>query len=81
MMLSNFIKGLDILRPHYAESDGYHLGAEHDIIYVYNTDTPVSADDVADLLNLGFFQPNVPFNGDEPTVADYDPTEGWAAYV
>lgn len=81
MTLENFMKGLHILKPHYAKPDGHHLGAEHDQIYMYTTDTPVSADDVADLLGLGFFQPDVRYEGDERTVADYDPAEGWSAYV
>lgn len=81
MTLENFMKGLDILKPHYTKPDGYHLGAEHDQIYVYATDTPVSADDVAELLGFGFFQPEVKFEGDEPTVADYNPEEGWSLYV
>jgi hypothetical protein len=81
MTLDNFLKGLQILRPHYDKPDGYHLGAEHDQIYIYATNTQVSADDVAELLNLGFFQPDVRYKGEEPTVADYDSTVGWSVFV
>lgn len=83
MSLEKFMKGLHILLPFYDKPDGYHLGAEHDQIYIYATDRPVGADDVAELLSLGFFQPDVhlPEDQDEATVADYKPDKGWSVYV
>lgn len=41
MNLKNFIEGINTLRPYYEEPDGYHLGAEHDEIYLYATDRPL----------------------------------------
>jgi hypothetical protein len=81
MTINNFLEGVQLLRPFYDDPDGYILGAEHDIIYVYATDKKVSSTDtLARLFELGFFQPEVSIE-DDPTVADYDPAEGWAAFV
>lgn len=78
MQLSKFIEGLTILRPHYNDQDGYHLGAEHDQIYIYATDTPLSEEELKKLYGLGFFQPDVEdFVGPE----SYQPQDGWSAYV
>jgi hypothetical protein len=82
MKLSHLIQGLNILAPYYDEQDGYHLGAEHDIIYAYATDKPVSSVDVAKMINLGWFQPQVDYEKeDEMSSSDYDPDAGWAAYT
>lgn len=75
MNLRNFMAGLEILRPYFDAPDGYHLGAEHDQIFVFATDRPVSDEDVAKLRGLGWFQPDL----DED--APYDPAEGWSAFV
>ena len=82
MKLSKFIAGLTVLRPHYTGEDGYHLGAEHDVIYLYPTDTPLSRDEVAALLALGWMQENTERNDDgEMEVEHYDPTEGWRVFA
>ena len=82
MTLSDFTKGLDILRKYYDDPDGYCLGAEHDIIYVYSTDKPVSPEDLEKLFAMNWFQPDVD-TGDEdlPKVEQYDLEEGWGAFV
>ena len=80
-MLDKFLKGIAIIQPYYDDPKGYHLGAEHDTIYIYATDRPMGNDDVADLMQLGFFQPDVRVDKDEHTVEDYDPEEGWAIYI
>ena len=54
MKLSNFIAGLEILRSHFNE-DSYDIGAEHDIIYVYSTDTPLTHEEVVKMIELGWF--------------------------
>lgn len=74
MKLSNFIEGLVILRGHYTGQDGYHLGAEHDQIYVYATDTLLSPANVVKMKELGWFQPEQPNE-------DYDPSNGWSALI
>ena len=67
MKLSNFIEGLNILKPHWLENE-YVLGADHDIIYLLPTSTPLSDTEIEQLTALGFFNPE-----EEP--------EGWAAFV
>jgi hypothetical protein len=79
MKLSNFVQGLMILTAYYEGADGYHLGAEHDIIYAYPTDTPMGMEAVKRMIELGWFQSD--FDGEDFTVNDYDPEDGWAAYV
>jgi len=75
MKLSEFLDGLSILTNHYDGGNGYHLGAEHDQIYLYKTDTPLSAEEVERMKSLGWFQPEQ-YDGSE-----YDPENGWSAFV
>jgi hypothetical protein len=74
MQLSKIIEGLTVLSKYY-DKDGYHTGAEHDQFYTYATDRPVSPDDVANLKELGWFQPDMEDD------AEYDPEEGWSAFT
>lgn len=55
--------------------DGFHIGAEHDQFYVYATDTPLEPDEVKQLVEWGWFQPEL--EDDAP----YDPEEGWSAWT
>lgn len=75
MKLSNFVSGLEILRPYFNDPDGFHIGAEHDQFFVYATDRPVAEDDVTRLRALGWFQPE----GEDG--APYDPADGWSAFT
>lgn len=80
MTLDKFIEGLQIMKPYYDKPDGYHLGAEHDQIYIYATDRALPESDVKRLIELQFFQPDV--DGDDDfTFENYDPTEGWSVSV
>lgn len=73
MKLSNFIAGLNILKPYY---DGeYVIGAEHDQFFAYATDRPLTPQDVQRMQDLDWFQPET--NADE----DYNPDDGWSAFV
>lgn len=74
MKLSNFIEGLKILQPYYLGGDGFHIGAEHDQFYCYQTDSPLTPEDVQKMRDLGWFQPET---GDD----EYDPQEGWSAFT
>ena len=80
MKLSAFIEGLQILKPHYKDGDGYEIGAEHDQFYAYQTETPLTDEEVARMRELGWFQPEVPEDDDE-NPGPYDPEEGWSAFV
>lgn len=79
MKLDKLIQGIQILQLYYTDPTGYHTGAEHDEIFMYRTDKPVSTEDVTKLIELGWFQQDVP--GDEFTVESYDPEESWSAYT
>ncbi len=80
MTTKNIIEGLTILEKYRSKPDGYNCGAEHDEIFGFATDLPLSEEDLARMLELGWSQ--VEFRGDDdmkPT--DYDPEDGWSAYV
>lgn len=80
MKLQNFIEGLKILQKYFNDPNGYHLGAEHDQIYVYATNNPLSEEDINKLLELGWFQ-------DENDIIDgecdqtYNPESSWSVYT
>jgi len=77
MNTADFIRGLDILMDYYDKRDSYHLGAEHDVIYAYATDRPLSPGDLQRVIDFGFHQEGV----ETFEAKHYDPSEGWAAYV
>lgn len=82
MVTRKIIEGLNILQPYYNNPEGYNLGAEHDIIYIYPTDNPVPEPLVKRLCDLGFFQEDVEIGEDEDFgPKHYDPEKGWAAFV
>lgn len=74
MDLGSFITGAEIIRKYYSAQDGYHLAAEHDQIYLYATDRPMTEEDVLTVKELGWFQDDV--EDDE-----YDPNNSWSCYV
>ena len=76
--INQMIEGLTILSKYYNKyGESYNLGADHDVVYIYQTDRPVSDEDVARLRKMSFFQENVDHEEGEP----YDPREGWMVYV
>lgn len=77
MKLSDILTGISVLRPYYDDPDGYHVGADHDVIYMYATDRLMSADDVARMRELGWKQLDDQ-DEDEPV---YDHEESWSCYV
>ena len=81
MKLDTFLEGLEILQPHYSDPNGYHLGAEHDVIYAYPTDIPLSVASVTKMCELGWHQEDVATGDDGFKPEHYDPSEGWAYYV
>ncbi len=72
MKLNDFIDGLLTLRQYYTDPNGYHIGSEHDQLYAYKTDKPLSETDVERMRALGWFQPDQDYD------APYDPENGWA---
>ena len=80
MKLNDFIEGLTILQDYYNDPNGYHIGAEHDQFFIYNTDLPLSEEHVTRMFALGWFQPDAKIvNGER--VNDYDPDDGWSTFV
>ena len=75
MNLKNFTEGVSIIRAFYDDPDGYHIGAEHDQLYLYATDRPMDEASVAKLKELGWFQP------DSTDDDAYSPEDGWSAFV
>ena len=75
MKLSAFIEGLRILQPYYEGGDGFHIGAEHDQFYCYQTGKPLSPEDVQKMFDLGWFQPD----RSDDTV--YNQEDGWSAFT
>lgn len=73
------IEGIQILNK-YRDKQGYDLGAEHDVIYCFSTDRPVSEEDIVLLRSLGWTQEEVP-EDDDGNPGPYDPEQGWAIYV
>lgn len=81
MILSKLIEGLQTLKPYYEGGDGYQTGAEHDEIFAYATDRPLSPEDVQKMQDLGWDQPEVEDPEIEGERAPYDPEDGWRAFT
>jgi hypothetical protein len=82
MKTKNIIEGLLTLQPYYDDSDGYNIGTEYDVLYAYKTDRPLSADDVENMVALGWYQNYDGLNEDgDFSSADYRPGESWVAYT
>lgn len=79
MILSKFIEGLQILKPHYEGEDGFHIGAEHDQFHAYATQTPLTPEEAQRMFDLGWFQPET--DEDDDGNSPYDPEEGWSAFT
>lgn len=75
MTLRELVEGIEILRKHYNDPDGYHVGAEHDQIFLWATDTPLSEEEVAQMRELDWFQSET--NEEE----GYSPDDGWSAWA
>jgi hypothetical protein len=73
--MNEVIEGLKILQKYFDEN-WYNLGADHEVIYVYETKKPVEKQDIIKLIELGWDQ-DVSIKGDEFAEEDYDPRESW----
>lgn len=72
--------GLEILKSHYEGGDGYHIAAEYDVFYCYQTDTPLSPEEVKRMDELGWHQEETSRDGEwKPEY--YDPEESWSAFT
>jgi hypothetical protein len=78
MKLHELAQAITILAPYYDDPTTYHVGAEHDVIYLYATDRALTPADVIRMLDLGWFQ-ETGANEDEPDA--YNPSEGWQHFT
>ena len=82
MRTINIIAGMSLLLTYYDDPVGYHSGAEHDEIYMYPTDRPLTPDDVQKMIDLGWHQEYDERDYDEDfAVRHYRPDEAWVAYA
>ena len=82
MKTKNIIDGLLILQPYYDKQDGYHSGAEHDELYAYATDRPLSDKDVEKMIALGWHQEYDERDYEKDfSLSDYRPEETWVCYT
>lgn len=80
MNTRKLIEGLEILQGYRNEPDGFHIGCEHDTLYAYETDRPLSQEHISKMIKLGWCQEN-PESDDGFEVKHYDPEESWVAYL
>lgn len=80
MGTKDFITGLNILMEHFKDPEGFHLGADHDTIYVYSTDSPIAEHNLKILHELGWGQDACVKDG-EWLPEYYSPEESWHFYV
>ena len=82
MRTKDIIKGLQILMPYYDKPDGYNIGANHDVIYAYATNNPISKKDLAKMIELGWHQEHDGRDYDNAFCpSDYIADESWHCYV
>lgn len=75
------IDGLAICERYREKPNSYNTGAEHDQLYCYATDSPLSDEDVTKMIELGWFQEDCQWAGTKMVAADYDPEEGWSIFT
>lgn len=73
MKLNDFICGMAIIGKYYND-DGWHIGADYDIIYLYPTDKEMNRGDIQKLLDIGWYQP-------DSIKDEYNLSNNWAANV
>ena len=85
MKTPNIIEGLTILQKYRDKPNLYHVGAEHDQLYAYATDKPVSQKDIARLIALGWWQDRQSEDDEEEDgdfrAEHYDQEESWTCFV
>ena len=82
MEIKNIIEGLQILLPYYDDPDGCKTGADHDVLYAYSTDKPLSKENLDKMIELGWFQEEADLGGDDEFEKEhYDPEESWTCFT
>lgn len=81
MKFSELLAGLNILASYYDNRDDYHTAVGHSVLYCFETDHPLSPEDVQRLIDLGWRQDVDYDENDEFTVACYEPSTTWEAFT
>jgi len=74
MKTKDLMVGINILLKYYDNLDGWFVGCEHDQLYMFSTDKPVSPEDAQKLHELGWFQEGI-------EAPNYSLDESWSAFV
>lgn len=84
MKLSELIVGVTTASAYYDKPDGYHFAAEHDQVYLYATERPMSPEDVQKMIENNWFQEHwteAEDTSDGPNSEQYDHNEPWTAFT
>lgn len=79
MRLNDFLQGITILQKYYNNPNGFHLGADHDVIYLYGTDSPLTEEDFKRLTDLGWTQ--FGWVNTDNDYSLYNAEESWVANI
>lgn len=82
MSTQNLIAGLQLTQLYRDKEDTTETGANHDVIYIFATDKPLSKEHIQSMLDLGFHQEyeGLDYNEDFK-VDDYRADESWHFYT
>jgi hypothetical protein len=83
MRARDIAAGINLLLTYYDNPEGYHVGADHDQVYMSATNRALTPEDVEKMVALGWHQEHVG-RGDyteEFASKHYRPEEVWIAYV
>lgn len=83
MTTKNIIEGLAILEKYRIEENGYNTEAEYEKLCARPTDMTLSDEDLARMIELGWFQEvdGGDWYEDEFPASNYDPNERWVCFV
>jgi len=82
MSTKEIISGLETLLPYYSNIDGFHTGAEHDVLYAYPTENTLPEDVIKKMIALGWHQEYDDRDCSEDfSVDDYRTDESWVYYT
>lgn len=74
MNMGDMAKTIALVTPYYDNPNSVFFSAEHDEIFLPNTDKALPPEAVAEMRELGWHQEDVPED-------EYDPDEGWIGYT
>lgn len=73
MRTIDVIEGINIISKYYDDLTDYDFGADRDSLYMFETDRPISNEDLVKLKELGWTQ--------EKEIGFYEPTVTWCADI